>query len=202
MITIIDYGEGNLGSVEKALLHVGSEARVSSSPGDLLDADGVVLPGVGAFDDCIKGLRQRELEGPIKEVIAAGKPFLGICLGMQLLFASSEEGQLPGLGVLPGRVVRFGHELKIPQIGWNQIVKKAPAPHLEGVEDGAWVYFVHSFYAVPDDAGIIATTTDYGLDFCSAVWQGNVFATQFHPEKSQTVGLTILDNFRKIAEGA
>ncbi len=202
MITIIDYGEGNLGSVEKALLHVGADAIISSSPDDLRRADAVILPGVGSFDDCIKGLRNRGLEEPIKQVVAEGKPFLGICLGMQLLFASSEEGTLPGLSILPGKVVRFRHELKIPQIGWNQISKKAPAPHLEGVPDGSWVYFVHSYYAEPEDDDIIATTTDYGIEFCSAVWRGNVFATQYHPEKSQAVGLQILDNFRKIAEGA
>ena len=202
MIAIIDYGEGNLGSVEKALKHVGCEAQITSSPATLEQADGVVLPGVGAFDDCIKGLEKSGLVEPIKQIIAGGKPFLGICLGLQVLFASSEEGEKAGLGVLTGRVVRFSHDLKIPQIGWNQITRVRDAPHLQGTESGSWVYFVHSYYVEPEDQSIIATTTDYGIEFCSSVWRDNLFACQFHPEKSQAAGLKILDNFRKAADEA
>ncbi len=199
VIAIIDYGEGNLGSVEKALKHVGCEVQITSSPAALEQADGVVLPGVGAFDDCIKGLEKSGLVEPIKQIIAGGKPFLGICLGLQVLFAGSEEGEKAGLGVLTGRVVRFRHELKIPQIGWNQIAKVQDAPHLQDIESGSWVYFVHSYYVEPEDESIIATTTEYGIEFCSSVWRDNVFACQFHPEKSQAAGLKILDNFRKLA---
>ena len=198
VIAIIDYGEGNLGSVEKALRHVDCEVQITSSPEALEQADGVVLPGVGAFDDCMEGLERSGLVEPIRQVIAADKPFLGICLGLQVLFASGEEGQKAGLGVLPGRVVRFRHELKVPQIGWNQIHKLHDAPHLQGVESGSWVYFVHSYYVEAGDESIVATTTDYGIEFCSSVWRGNLFASQFHPEKSQEPGLKILANFREL----
>ncbi len=202
MIAIIDYGEGNLGSVAKALKHVGCEVQITSSGAAVQAADGVVLPGVGAFDDCIKGLEQADLVEPIKQAITGGKPFLGICLGLQVLFAGSEEGNKAGLGVLPGRVVRFRHQLKIPQIGWNRITKVREAPHLEGVASGSWVYFVHSYYVEPEDESFIATTTQYGIEFCSAVWRDNLFACQFHPEKSQAVGLKILANFRRLVKGA
>jgi imidazole glycerol-phosphate synthase subunit HisH len=200
MIALIDYGMGNLGSVDKALRRVGCEVIITSDPAAIRDAAGVVLPGVGAFDDCVTGLRESGLVEPILEVIAAGTPFVGICLGLQMLFESSEEGRLPGLGVFKGRVVRFTHSLKIPQIGWNQISIKRPAPHLEGVAGGSWVYFVHSYYVVPDEE-IAATTTDYGYEFVSSVWRDNVFACQFHPEKSQAVGLRILENFGRIVNG-
>ncbi len=200
MIAIIDYGEGNLGSVEKALKHVGCDIKISNDPQVLYDADGVLLPGVGAFDDCMHGLEVSGLVDPIKQIVADGKPFMGICLGLQMLFESSEEGTRAGLGILPGKVVRFKHDLKIPQIGWNQIQKTKDVPHLRGVEDGSWVYFVHSYYVEPADPEHSATTTDYGIKFCSAVWNGNLFATQFHPEKSQATGLKILTNFRDIVE--
>ncbi len=201
MIALIDYGMGNLGSVDKALRRVGCEVEITSDPRVLERADGLVLPGVGAFDDCVAGLRKHGLDEPIKALIAAGKPFLGICLGLQMLFDGSEEGgRYPGLGVVPGRVVRFTHNLKIPQIGWNQIAIKQPAPHLEGVKEGSYVYFVHSYHCVPDDPAIVATTTDYGYEFCSAIWRDNIFATQFHPEKSQAVGLQILTNFKHLTD--
>lgn len=196
MIALIDYGMGNLGSVAKALARVGCEPQITSDPAVVAEAERVVLPGVGAFDDCMRNLVARGLDAAVKDAVAAGKPFLGICLGLQMLFDSSEEGgEMPGLGLLPGQVVRFRHALKIPQIGWNQINLRAPAPQLAGVPEGAWVYFVHSYYVVPDDPAVIATTTDYGHEFCSAIRTGNVFATQFHPEKSQAVGLQILQNF-------
>jgi len=201
VIALIDYGEGNLGSVAKALKHVGCEVQMTNSPEVLQAAEGVVLPGVGAFDDCMHGLEKSGLVDPIVELIAADKPFLGICLGLQMLFDASEEGEKSGLGVFPGRVVRFRHDLKIPQIGWNQLTKVHAAPHLEGLADGTWVYFVHSYYVEPEDESIVATTTDYGVTFCSSVCRGNLFACQFHPEKSQAGGLTILDNFRKLASG-
>ena len=202
MIALIDYGMGNLGSVQKALAKVGCEPQITPDPKVVAQADGVVLPGVGAFDDCIRNLRDRGLDVAVKEAIAAGKPFLGICLGLQMLFDSSEEGgKEPGLGIIPGKVVRFKHALKIPQIGWNQINLKAQAPHLRGVPEAAWVYFVHSYYVVPDDPSLAATTTDYGYEFVSAIWKDNVFASQFHPEKSQAVGLTMLSNFAKVVGG-
>jgi glutamine amidotransferase len=201
MIALIDYGMGNLGSVAKALQRVGCEVAITSAPGVIADAAGVVLPGVGAFDDCIRGLEDSGLVKPTLDAISVGKPFLGICLGLQMLFESSEEGSRAGLGVFKGKCVRFKHDLKIPQIGWNQIQISRPAPHLEGVAEGSWVYFVHSYYVVPDDEGIVATTTDYGYDFCSAIWKDNVFASQYHPEKSQAVGLRILTNFKRMVDG-
>jgi len=200
MIALIDYGMGNLGSVEKALLKVGCEVNVTSDPAAIEAADGVVLPGVGAFDDCMTNLEQSGCIPAIKAVTAADKPFIGICLGLQVLFESSEEGKLPGLGILPGKVVRFKHNLKIPQIGWNQIFKRQNCPLLEGIEDGSWTYFVHSYYVEPADESLVATVTDYGYEFTSAVRRGNLFASQWHPEKSQNVGLKVLDNFRRQVE--
>ncbi len=196
MIALVDYGMGNLGSVDKALRRVGCEVTVTSHPEVVRQARGVVLPGVGAFDDCMANLRKRELIEPIREAIAAGIPFLGICLGLQLLFERSEEGgKCPGLGVFPGEVVRFRHDLKIPHIGWNQVRTTRPVPHLAGVPSDSFVYFVHSYHVVPQDPSLIATTTDYGYEFVSSVQQGSLFACQFHPEKSQDVGLRILSNF-------
>jgi len=156
------------------------------------------VPGVGAFGDCMRSLTRFGLADVIREGIAAGKPFLGICLGLQVLFQESEESPgVPGLGVFAGKVQLFRHDLKIPQIGWNQIaIRGGPPPHLAGVPDRSYVYFVHSYHVVPADESIIATTTDYGYEFASSVWCDNVFACQFHPEKSQHVGLQILDNFR------
>lgn len=202
MIALIDYGMGNLGSVHKALLRVGCRAEITDDPDQISRAEAVVLPGVGAFDDCVKNLVDRGLDVAVKDAVNDGKPFLGICLGLQMLFDSSEEGgKYPGLGIVPGKVVRFTHDLKIPQIGWNQISIRKPAPHFAGVADGSWVYFVHSYYVVPEDDSVVATVTNYGYDFVSAIWRDNVFATQFHPEKSQAVGLKILENFGKLVNG-
>jgi len=201
MIALIDYGMGNLGSVHKALLKVGCEVEITSDADFIAAADGVVLPGVGAFDDCMTNLQNAGVVPAIQDAIEADKPFLGICLGLQVLFESSEEGKLPGLGILPGRVVRFRHDLKIPQIGWNQINIRPDVPLLEGVAEGSWTYFVHSYYAEPADESIIATSTDYGYDFCSAVRRGNLFASQWHPEKSAAVGLQVLANFGKLVAG-
>jgi len=198
MIAIVDYGLGNLGSVEKALLRVGCDARLTQDPATILGADGVVVPGVGAFGDCMRSLHRLGLAEVIKGSIDSAKPYLGICLGLQLLFEESEESPgVPGLGVLPGKVQLFRHDLKVPQIGWNQItIKGDPPPHLAGVPDGSHVYFVHSYHVAPTDQSLIATTTDYGYEFPSSVWRDNLFACQFHPEKSQHIGLRILENFR------
>jgi glutamine amidotransferase len=204
-IAIIDYGMGNLRSVQKGFERVGFAAEVTRDLDRITAAAGVVLPGVGAFGACMDNLRSYGLVEPVRQVIARGTPFLGICLGMQLLFEESEEfGRVPGLAVFPGRVVRFTDmpNLKVPHMGWNQIRKQQDVPHLQGVGDGAYVYFVHSYYAVPADASLIATSTEYGIEFTSAVARDNVFATQYHPEKSQAVGLKILENFGRLVEGA
>ena len=200
MIALLDYGSGNLRSVHKALLKVGADVRIVQSPGGLKDAAGVVLPGVGAFDDCINALRKQELLEASRDFIKSGKPFLGICVGYQALFEKSEEFNscAAGLGVFPGKVVRFSerHGLKIPQIGWNQLqVTRPDCPLYQGVSSGSYVYFVHSFFPKPADESIVATRTDYGETFASSVWRDNIFATQFHPEKSQKVGLQLLHNF-------
>jgi len=200
LIALIDYGMGNLGSVEKALQYVGCATVITSSPQQLEEARGIVLPGVGAFDDCMQGLRERGLVEPLRELMAAGKPYLGICLGLQMLFERSEEGQEPGLGIFPGKVARFDHDLKIPQIGWNQVWPNQPVPHLADISPGSWFYFVHSYYVKPADESIVATTTEYGYEFCSAVYRDNIFACQFHPEKSQAAGLKLLENFKQLAE--
>jgi imidazole glycerol-phosphate synthase subunit HisH len=201
MIAIIDYGMGNLRSVQKAFEKVGFQAVVTSDPAQVAAADKVVLPGVGAFEDAIAELRRRDLVKPVLETIDLGKPFLGICLGLQLLFdVGYENGRHEGLGVLRGEVVRFDlpKEFAVPQMGWNQLAIRRPAPILDGIADGTYVYFVHSYYVVPEDAGVIATETDYGGPFCSMIWRDNVFATQFHPEKSQSHGLRILKNFAEL----
>jgi glutamine amidotransferase len=203
MIAIIDYGMGNLRSVQKGFEKIGSEAIVTDDPLVVLQAERVVLPGVGAFRDCMHNLEQGGFVEPILKVIAEGRPFLGICVGMQLLFTDSVEfGMYSGLNIIPGHVLRFpdnmtvaGEKLKVPQMGWNQLSFKRRPPVFEGVEDGSNVYFVHSYYVRPDDSGVVATTTDYGIEFCSSVWKDNIVATQFHPEKSQEIGLKILKNF-------
>jgi glutamine amidotransferase len=203
MIAIIDYGMGNLRSVQKGFEKIGAEAIVTADPQVVLQADKVVLPGVGAFRDCMRNLEQAGFIEPILRVIAEGRPFLGICVGMQLLFTDSVEfGLYQGLNVIPGHVLRFpdnmhvaNEALKVPQMGWNQLQFKRRPPAFEGIADGSNVYFVHSYYVQPDNDDVIATTTDYGIDFCSAVWKDNIVATQFHPEKSQDVGLRILKNF-------
>ena len=197
-IAIIDYGMGNLRSVQKAFEKVGHPAVVTSDPAVVAKAEKVVLPGVGAFEDAINELRRRDLVRPVLDAIESGKPFLGICLGLQMLFdVGYENGRHEGLGVLRGEVVRFDlpEEYSVPHMGWNQLDIARPAPVLCGIEPGTYVYFVHSYYVVPEDANVIATTTDYGGKFCSMIWRDNVFASQFHPEKSQSDGLKILRNF-------
>jgi glutamine amidotransferase len=205
MIALLDYGSGNLPSVHKALLKVGADVRIAQTPDEIGDARAMVLPGVGAFDDCINALRKQELLGAARDFIKSGRPFLGICVGYQALFEKSEEFNscAAGLGIFKGSVVRFPEKngLKIPQIGWNQLeIVQRDCPLYRGIENGSYVYFVHSFYPQPVDESIVATRTDYGGNFASAVWRDNVYATQFHPEKSQRVGLQILKNFVELAK--
>ena len=198
MIAIIDYGMGNLRSVHKAFEAVGHEAVVTRDPRIIADASHVVLPGVGAFGDCMANLSQYELVDPIRAAIQSGKPFLGICLGMQLLFTESEEfGIHKGFDIIPGKVRKFelNPMLKVPHMGWNDIQIVRPAPPFEGIRTGSHCYFVHSYYVEPADSGVVASVTAHGLPFASAVWKDNVVACQFHPEKSQDVGLRIIKNF-------
>ena len=198
MIGIVDYGMGNLRSVQKAIERVGSEARVVDQPEQLDSLDKLILPGVGAFADAMAHLRQRHLVEAVCGFVESGKPFLGICLGLQLLFeTSAEDGEHEGLGLVPGRVIPFEvpKALKVPQMGWNALAWKSDDPILAGLDEGCHVYFVHSYFAQPSDESVIATTTDYGGPFCSAIRRDNIFATQFHPEKSQRVGLKMLENF-------
>jgi len=207
MIAFVDYGMGNLRSVEKAIARTGAAVRVTSDARQIVDADGVVLPGVGAFGACMDNLASRGLVEPVCVAVRSGKPFLGICLGLQLLFEESEEfGPVRGLGILPGRVVRFAGPaldgLKIPQMGWNQLSVHRSVPELAGIEDGAYAYFVHSYYVVPAQADVVVASTDYGLRFAAAIAWKNVFASQFHPEKSQGVGLRLLANFAARVSGS
>jgi glutamine amidotransferase len=197
-IFIVDYGMANLRSVQKAFEKLGHAAEITSDVNRAAEADKLVLPGVGAFRDAIAKLNHSGLSTPIVSHIRAGKPFLGICLGLQLLFTKSyEDGEYAGLDLFPGEVVRFSDlpGLKVPHMGWNQLRIKHRAPILRDVQDGLPVYFVHSYYVVPKDSGIVATETDYPTPFTSAIWRDNVFATQFHPEKSQQVGLSMLKAF-------
>jgi glutamine amidotransferase len=201
MISIVDYGMGNLRSVQKACEKVGAPARICTRPDELRDCQRMILPGVGAFRDAIAELRRQQLVEPIREHIAAGRPFLGICLGLQLLFDTSyEDGQWQGLGVLRGKVVRFSDvgDLKVPHMGWNQVDATASCPLLAGIPSRAFFYFVHSYYVVPEDPTVIAARTEYGIPFTSMVARGKLFATQFHPEKSQQLGLQLLKNFSSV----
>ena len=202
-IAIVDYGMANLRSVQKALAAVGETADVVSTPEGIRSADHVVLPGVGAFKDAVATLRAKHLDEPIVEHVRRGKPLLGICLGLQMLFdVGYEDGEHRGLGILAGRCVRLDVDgtlgLKVPHMGWNQLHRHGEQPLLAGVPEDAGVYFVHGYHVVPDDASVIATTTDYGRPFVSSVRRGNLMATQFHPEKSQAVGLKILANFARL----
>ncbi len=200
-IVIVDYGMANLRSVQKAFEKVGHEALITGDPNRIAEAHKVVLPGVGAFRDAIARLRDSGMVAPLVEHIQAGKPFLGICLGLQLLFTKSyEDGEYSGLDLFPGEVVRFPDVpgLKVPHMGWNQLRKRQPAPILRDLPDEAAVYFVHSYYVVPKDENVIAAQTEYPTPFTSMIWRDNVFATQFHPEKSQRVGLAMLQRFAEV----
>ena len=197
-IVIIDYGMGNLRNVQKGFERVGFAAKVTRNKNEIRKASAIVLPGVGAFKDCMENLERFGLIDLLLTSIEKGKPYLGICLGFQILFSESEEfGSHKGLGVIKGKVVRFNPdpEHKVPHMGWNTVNIVNRPPILSDIEENSYFYFVHSFYVVPEDRGIIATTTDYGTTFTSMVWKDNVFATQFHPEKSQGLGLKILKGF-------
>ena len=196
MIAIIDYGMGNLRSVEKGFLKVGVDARVVTTPQAVEGAQAVVLPGVGAFRDCMRNIERMSLIESVVRSIRKGKPYLGICLGLQVLFTESEEfGIYKGLDILKGKVVRFQVDLKVPHMGWNNVKILRSPPIFDGIQDDSFFYFVHSYYVVPDDNNVIAATSDYGVTFTSMVWKDNILATQFHPEKSQETGLRILKNF-------
>jgi glutamine amidotransferase len=198
MISIVDYGMGNLRSVQKAFETLGVAARIAASADELSDCDRMILPGVGAFRDGIAELRRRNMVEPIQSHIAAERPFLGICLGLQMLFdVSHEEGRWEGLGVLRGDVVRFPEQadLKVPHMGWNRVDPVRDCPLFAGIEPGSNFYFVHSYYGAPADESVIAARTEYGTSFTSVVQRGRMFATQFHPEKSQQFGLRLLRNF-------
>ncbi|HIE64919.1 MAG: imidazole glycerol phosphate synthase subunit HisH [Nitrospira sp.] len=199
-MVIVDYGMGNLRSVQKGFERVGVKAMISRDPNLVSEATHLVVPGVGGFKDCMGNLEAHGLLEPIREAINADLPYLGICLGLQILFSEGTEfGSHPGMGVIPGRVLRFpGTELKIPHMGWNQIQVAKESPVLEGIPEGSFFYFVHSYYGLPDEAGWVATMTDYGAQFPSAVSRGRLFACQFHPEKSQGIGMRLLSNFARL----
>jgi len=206
MIAIVDYDMGNLRSVAKAFEKIGVEAKATRDPDAIKNASHVVLPGVGAFRDCMRNLADYGLVDPVVKSIESGKPFLGICLGLQLLFEEGFEfGRHKGLGVIKGKVVRFlsgmesgGAELKIPHMGWNSVKMEKESPLMKGIPDNSFFYFVHSYYGVPADAPVTLTTTDYGITFTSSIARGNVVACQFHPEKSQRLGLQVLKNFSEM----
>jgi glutamine amidotransferase len=205
MIALVDYGMGNLRSVEKALARVGADVHIVSDRNSVLAADALVLPGVGAFGDCMANLQKIGLVEAIREFIATKRPFLGICLGFQALFESSEEAPgVKGFARFPGTVPRFAaNGLKVPHMGWNELrIQQGDCPLLKDVADGSYVYFVHSYYCKPKDTSVVCGTTDYGIEFCSMLWAENVFATQFHPEKSQAVGLKMLRNFVQLGKGS
>ena len=209
MIAVIDYGMGNLRSVQKSLEFVGAKVVVTHDPDLILNADSVVLPGVGSFKDCMSNLKELNLIDPIRKFIDGGKPFLGICLGLQVLFEESEEyGPVAGLGILPGKVVKFsrnisetknGQLIKVPHMGWNKIEVKKKEPLFENIDVIApYFYFVHSYYVVPKDKNMVATVTNYGIEFVSGIQYRNIYAFQFHPEKSQTMGLALLERFSNL----
>ena len=206
MIAIIDYGMGNLRSVQKGFEAVGAEAIVTSDSKKILSARSVVLPGVGAFKACMDNLEKFDLIDTVKQSVQSGKPFLGICLGLQLLFSQAEEfGSVSGLGILKGKVVGFkdapnsGDPLKIPHMGWNNVEVKPSHPLFDSVPNQSYFYFVHSYYVVPEDRATVATITNYGIEFVSGIHHENIHAFQFHPEKSQQLGLTVLKNFSRLS---
>ena len=200
-IAVIDYGIGNLRSAEKALLRQGGDARLTRDPGLIRDADAVVLPGVGAFGACMRALRDAGLEDSVHEAVGSGRPFLGICVGMQMLFDGSEEDPAAsGLGVIPGTIAWIPPGVKRPQMQWNRLTVKRPDdPMMRGLDDSSWMYFVHSLHGVPTDPLDVVATCEYGSELNVAFRRDNVFATQFHPEKSSTWGLTLLANFADLA---
>jgi glutamine amidotransferase len=202
MIVIIDYGIGNLRSIQKALQALGFQSEITKDKSLIRNSSGVILPGVGAFDAGINELRRTTLESVILEEVVMKKPLLGICLGMQLLFDSSEEGAQKGLSVMEGTCRKFPRsELTVPQMGWNRLIIKNKSPILEGLQSGAMMYFAHSYYAAPKDGSVVSAETDYGVNYASVVSRGNIFGVQFHPEKSSDAGLKVLKNFGELCRG-
>ena len=197
MIAIIDYGMGNIHSVNKALEVYGAKTLVTNKPADILRAEKAVLPGVGAFDGCLLEMEKQGLVAAINVYLGKGRPFLGICLGMQILFETSEEGKRKGLGVFKGKVLRFeqSNSFKVPHMGWNNLRHKGNCPLLKDIPDNSYVYFCHSYYPAPKDKDVIAAACNYGTDFAAVVWQKNIYGVQFHPEKSQKTGLAMIKNF-------
>ncbi len=198
-VAVVDYESGNLRSVARALESAGAQPQVTGDPQTLLDADAAVLPGVGSGDSAMRSLRRRGLVDPLREFAASGKPLLGICLGLQLLMDSTEEGEALCLGIIPGRTRRLPAGMKVPHMGWNEVKFSRPHPVFDGIPQGAHFYFVHSYYAEPDDQSLVAGSTEYGIPFCCIAARGNLVATQFHPEKSSTLGLTVYRNFVRFA---
>ena len=199
MVAIVDYESGNLRSVSRALERAGVSPEVSGDPAVLLKADAAVMPGVGAGDAAMRALRQRGLIEPVREFIASGRPFLGVCLGLQLLMDGTEEGDAPCLGIVAGRTRKLADGLKVPHMGWNTVRFRRGHPMLEGIPDDSHFYFVHSYFVVPEDENLVAGVTEYGASFCSIVVKNNLVATQFHPEKSSTLGLKLYENFVRYA---
>jgi len=200
MIAIIDYGAGNLRSVVSAIIKLGYQPKVTNCPGDLLNARAVILPGVGAAGETMKNLKMLGMVTPIRQFIGEGRPFFGVCIGLQILFDGTEEGGWHEcLGVIPGQVRKLPAGLKIPHMGWNQVKQVASHPVFDGIPNEANFYFVHSYYAEPDDKSLVVGETNYGVTICSAIARGNLVATQFHPEKSGEFGLRMYDNFIKLA---
>jgi glutamine amidotransferase len=203
MIAIVDYGAGNLRSVTNAIAKLGYQAKITSSPVEVLNAQAVILPGVGAAADTLKSLKALGLASPICQLIAEGRPFFGVCVGLQVLFAGTEEGgRHECLGVIAGRVRRLPPGLKVPHMGWNQVTQRFSHPVFNGIPDEANFYFAHSYYVEPDDKSLVAGETEYGIKLCSVIAQGNLVGTQFHPEKSGQVGLRFYDNFIRLALAA
>ena len=198
-VTVVDYDSGNLRSVSRALEKAGAQPQVTGDPRVLLESDAAVLPGVGAGDSAMRSLSARGLVGPLKEFAASGRPFLGICLGLQLLMDSTEEGDVQCLGIIKGQTRRLPDGLKVPHMGWNQVNFKGAHPVFEGIPENANFYFVHSYYGEPRDEDLVAGVTEYGIPFCSAIVRDSLVATQFHPEKSSTLGLRIYENFVRFA---
>jgi len=202
-VVIVDFGAGNLHSVSRAVVNAGTRPLVTSNPSYLDDAEAVIVPGVGAAADTMSNLRASGFVEPIRDYIASGRPFLGVCMGQQALFEVSEEGgEHQCLGILPGRVVRFSNGLKVPHMGWNQVRIVKQHPIFEGVDDGSYFYFVHSYYPQPADPDVVIGETEYGVTFASVIARDNIVATQFHPEKSGEAGLRMYANFLRIAATA
>ena len=201
-VAVVDYGSGNLRSVSRALERAGVKPDITSDPHALHQADAAILPGVGAGDAAMKALRQRSLVEPLRSFVASGRPFLGVCLGLQLLMDSTEEGNATCLGIIPGKARKLPEGLKVPHMGWNNVDLRLTHPIIEDIPDNTYFYFVHSYYAEPEDKKLVAGVTHYGIPFCSVLVRDNVVATQFHPEKSGTLGLKIYENFVRFAQPA